>query len=376
MRIAVAVAVSLLISSDVTSTPRRRAVSQRPEAPSAVYRGNARSGVHAGTAPRAQPRVRWTATLNGSWFSPPVYFRGVVYAVDGGGRIAALDAATGATRWTSARLANVVLSPAIYGNVILAGTDSRGVVALAADDGRELWSMATDSAVFGSPVLYHDTVYVATERGTVYAIDPSARSERWRVDLGAPAHGFPAAAAGTLFVHTAAPAVVALDAFTGAERWRAARNMGPVFSDGVVYGGGDARFYALDGVSGADRWAIAAPGSATYFSNAAITHGLAIAGTNARTLVAFDIHSGAIVWTQSAADDFADPIVVDGVVYAGTGARNSSNASAPKTFRAFDALTGQPLWTHTVTGHVFVGAAAGEGMLFVQTSAGNVYALE
>jgi outer membrane protein assembly factor BamB len=219
-------------------------------------------------------------------------------------------------------------------------------------------------------------LFVSTERGTVYAIDPLTRTERWRASLGAPVHGFPAAASGTLFVHTAAPAVVALDAFTGTERWRVTRNMGPVFREGVVYGGGDGRFYAVDAASGVDRWSVAAPAGVTYFSNAAITNGLAIAGTDARSIAAFDLESGRLVWTQTAADDFADPIAIDGVVYAGTGTRNSSNPSAPRSFRAFDALTGQPLWTHSVTGHVFVGAAAGEGMLFVQTSAGNVYALE
>jgi outer membrane protein assembly factor BamB len=165
-------------------------------------------------------------------------------------------------------------------------------------------------------------------------------SEDWRFDPGMGADGFfsPVVADGLVFVGTEAGYLVAIDADSGEDRWRfstdgAIVSEAPAIADGVIYVvSQDAFLYAVDAATGAERWR---------------QH----VGSSPATLTVAD---GVLYVADNT--NFTDRTylaVADGLVII--------NGCACGSLRAFDATTGQSLWTYSpgAAGLFAVDAATG-----------------
>lgn len=164
-------------------------------------------------------RPKWVATTGGNVAGTPTVVGGSVYATDQGGRIRAVDAASGRVRWDRA-VGDVTgvpgdlsrNSPAYWqgelvsgdgwlGNPLLTGARVFGV---RATDGGRLWSTVVDSTpaaiVTGSPVVADGVAYVGvssksesessspTFRGSVVALDAATGRILWRTAMVPPGY--------------------------------------------------------------------------------------------------------------------------------------------------------------------------------------------
>ena len=112
----------------------------------------------------------------GVWATPALH-RDVLYVPLDGGRLLALDRATGAIRWEKQLHGPVWQSPVVVDDVLLQADCSGALRAFDVSDTRveppELWAVQLDACVESTPAVWDGTVYVGTRGGFMHAIaDP------------------------------------------------------------------------------------------------------------------------------------------------------------------------------------------------------------
>ena len=231
----------------------------------------------------------WRTTLDGTPVSASILVaEGVLYAGTEGGRLHALDPATGDVSWS----------------VEVGGAITRGV---AYDDG---------------------VVYVGGTGGHVLAFDAVTHQPRWRVELGAGEVGTPAVGGGRVLIARGLLEpdpphdLVALDVGTGAIDWTFASPAGgqthlAVLAPQTTYAyAEDGSLSALDPATGAVRWA-ATTGAAIGSPPALVGNTLYVACDD-RTVRALDAGTGDELWRIEVNGKPSAPTIVDGGVFLGT----------------------------------------------------------
>jgi outer membrane protein assembly factor BamB len=114
--------------------------------------------------------LRWEAPVGlpsaGEWdHFRPAADDGAVYALDGGGRVHALEAATGAARWVhpDARAGGgaVDTGPVVAAGTVYAGAGSGRVYAVDARSGERLWEHVSEADHLSQLAVAGGTVYAS-----------------------------------------------------------------------------------------------------------------------------------------------------------------------------------------------------------------------
>jgi outer membrane protein assembly factor BamB len=118
-----------------------------------------------------------------------------------------------------------------------------------------------------SPVVVDGAVYFGSGDGNLYALDAGSGELRWKFQTGDVVHASPAYDSGTLYVGSWDSYLYAVDAATGHEKWRfkggedplthnqVGFQSSPVVSGGLVYSGcRDSNVYAIDAATGKEKW--------------------------------------------------------------------------------------------------------------------------
>ena len=239
--------------------------------------------------------------------------------------------------------ARLAATPVVAENKLFV-TDVDAVVhAFAADSGAPLWTARlTESdenrgSRFGGGVSYDGgRVYATDGLGDVVALNAADGKELWRAKPGGPLRGAPTIENDAVYVLSQDNQLFALGAADGKVQWT---QSGTLESQGV--------------------FGVAAPAS---------SRGTIVAGFSSGELTAYRYENGRVLWqdalsrtsittsVSSLSDIDADPVVVDGRVYAvGQGGR----------MVALDLATGQRLWEQNFAG-ISTPWVAGE-WLFVVT---------
>jgi outer membrane protein assembly factor BamB len=258
----------------------------------------------------------------------------------------ALDAATGAPEWTFTDMPGGVSHLTVVDNRVYVNDREEILYALDATTGTVEWTFDEFQASPASPVTVADgTVYVGTlsfvrdgpNERSIYAVDAETGQERW-TDSGI----FTTAADGRVYVHPGPDNTLlqAVDADTGQEEWRfdepSARGITlPTVADGTVYvinppaaasEGNGPPLYALDADTGTTEWEYGervspfvqptVAGETLFIGEVTDQERLRIAG--------LDTGTGDRMWEWSPPlpdtnqVQSISPLVVDGVLYAGT----------------------------------------------------------
>lgn len=162
-------------------------------------------------------------------------------------------------------------------------------------------------------LLPRGTIYIGSTDSNVYAIDAVTLKDKWKFSTAGPIYGSTVCISGNILYINAYKTIYALDKNSGALIW--SYNLGhesyssPFVKDSVVY-------------------AAAAPG---LYSEQG-------------TVVALNAYTGQLIWKVDSLvhgylDASSSPTVVDGILYIGTGNRNS--------ICALDAANGNILWEVT-----------------------------
>lgn len=260
------------------------------------FRGNKwNTGVVEDTMPPEEPAAAWMTRVPGKTpVGPPALADGVVYVVDDGGTLRALDAHDGNERWSVAagtgrstgpptvaapgiviagesgaalvadrevvwQTGHETTAPAVVDEHLLLPTKD-ALLALDADDGSEVWRAGFDGPV-SRPAVAAETVY-ATD-GRLQALDLDDGSLAWTTSRGG-VESHPVLA-GDLLVGSH-DGLIGYDPGDGGQRWRFERGSGrgfdaPVATMNSLYvvelvGEGPDSLYALDWAAGAPspRW--------------------------------------------------------------------------------------------------------------------------
>jgi len=262
----------------------------------------------------------WTSdTFNAEATAPTLGPASVFVASDG--RVRALKENNGVRRWVRLSCSGEgTVQPAFSRGLLLVGDGGGDLAAYDAATGEQLWCDDESGSITSAPAVTDDTVYI-TNGGDAIAIDQFTGTRRWTFTPAdfSPLTETPAIANGVVYV-TGGSAVFALDQATGHRIWRhnlepQANISAPSIANGIVYVGGLA-LYALNAADGHVVWTNRSAG--VNVSTPAIAEGRVFVNAEDPQfgLWAFDAQNGAFLWRSEKPDEpEATVTVANGVVY-------------------------------------------------------------
>jgi outer membrane protein assembly factor BamB len=207
-----------------------------------------------------------------------------------------------------------------------------GVIALAAADGKPLWQVNLTGSLRHGPIAVQDgdawrVVLVIPENGILLCLDARDGREVWKSKPTNRTDGAPAGDGRLIAYGNCDAAVHFFDAVTGAHRGSVpvgheAQMAGGVFLyEGRAYGGTRVgELVCADGGGLTLVWHVSVASGEAYVTPA-VARGVAVVGTPAGNLAAFDAKTGAERWKVSLSNALSTVCVVDDAVFAAAGGR-------------------------------------------------------
>jgi outer membrane protein assembly factor BamB len=264
---------------------------------------------------------------------PPIYARGVLYAVNNSATAFALDANTGKVLWER-RIGRLNASSPAYsrGRIYIVNLVPGHIVKLDAKTGRILWKKSLPGRAESSPLVLGKTVYFGCEDGQLFALSTRNGNVRWSTPLGGPVKSAPAFRDGVLYVGDYGGYMNAVRASDGKLLWQSG-SLGPGFA-----------------------------ASGAFYSTPAVAYGRVYAGNNDGRVYSYDQSDGTLAWTHS----------TGGYVYSGPTV--ASTPTTPPTVYvgsfdgnvyALDAKNGETRWSHSAGGQVVGSLSAVGNIVYV-----------
>jgi outer membrane protein assembly factor BamB len=229
------------------------------------------------------------------------------------------------------------------------------------------WSYPTN-VVYSSPAVSNGVVYAASWDYKIYALNANTGSELWSYNIGSYASdSSPAVANGVVYVGSEDGYVYALKASNGDLVWRvktgSAVNSSPAVANEIVYVC-STDVYAFNARTGATLWTYPA---ACNFSSPVVVNGVVYIGSGDYNVYALDANSGTKLWSYTTGGFLnSSPAVADGRVFIG---------SEDYKVYALDAISGANLWIYPTAYRVFSSPAVADGIVYVGSEDGYLYAL-
>jgi len=232
-----------------------------------------------------------------SFETAPTVTGNVVYAVDTGGTVYAINAATGLLIWISSAVTQECGQPAVTGGVLYLACRNGSVYALNATSGAFLWTASTGTDSLAALSVSGGVIYATSWADDyLYAISVSTHKVMWTFTAGGTTQVTPVAADGLVYVSSWDGYLYAVNAQTGAKVWsHAIQNelpypFAPVVAGKVVYEvNGNERLYALNALTGAQLWSYRSGN--TLQSAPTVVNGMVYVGTGSGGLAGFGLRS-------------------------------------------------------------------------------------
>jgi outer membrane protein assembly factor BamB len=348
------------------------------------------SGYSTSTAPKTNQTL-WTYNTSGYVDSSPAVVNDTVYVGSNDDNVYALNATTGALAWKYKTSGGVDSSPAVAGGVVYIGSEDDNVYALNATTGALVWKYTTGGEVESSPAVVGGVVYVGSDDDNVYALNASTGALAWNYTTYTPVYSAPAVANGLVYASEYHGITYALNASTGTLVWNYTAfattasppfqgwiNTSPVVAGGIIFviawypaPTGFCNIFALNASTGALMWwnECADLGQ----SSLAVAGGVIFIGTTTNIpfaygyVLAFNASTGGLLWyytNRVSWYTFYSPSVAGGVVFMG----------GYNKFFALNASTGALVWSYATGGAVESSPAVADGVVYVGSEDGNVYA--
>lgn len=317
--------------------------------------------------------LKWMFKTGAAVGSEPAIVDGVVFSANLGGKLFAVDAATGTQVWRQSAGEFPGNLTVAQGKVFVGTLSDDTLHAFDVATGVEQWSSPT-LGIPGDALVIGSTVYVGTSQGQVYAMAASDGAIRWQVGIGGAVDNGIAASGHYLFIGDAVGCSLrAVDARNGSVKWSTCvgdqvEGTPTVAGGNVFVGARDGLVHALDAKTGVPVWTGDVGGE--NFSSAAAAYGLIYIGALDGKVYAFPqgcTDPCTPSWTFQTGDEIvgASPVVANGVVYIG---------SKDDTIYALDAMTGANLWSYQTGGYFNDAPAVLDGVLYIGCFDHNLYA--
>ena len=249
-------------------------------------------------------------------------------------------------------------SPAIVDGVLYVGTLAGNLIAANVESGSIVWTYAAGSPIYSSPAVEDGIVYFLSEDGMMHAVNVNDGSSNWARSIGGPGPydwSSPAVHNGNVFIATSTGNVTSLNGGTGIANWS-------------TYIG-------------------ASPNSMIAVANGKVYSGTHNFDNSSPTLVALNEADGSIAWTYDYSlshSGVTGMINCNGVAVAdgdGDGylevyfGIHNWNGAGPQAI-CLDEATGVEEWAVSIGGNSTSTPAIHEGVVFIGSDDGNVYALD
>jgi outer membrane protein assembly factor BamB len=348
---------------------------------------------------------KWKFETGSNIVSSPAVADGTVFVVSYDGNCYALDAASGKVKWKfqtdgERRFAakhihgadpegefmpdpfDVYLSsPLVSAGAVYFGSGDENVYSLDAATGKLKWKFKTGDVVHASPVIANGVLYVGSWDSYFYALDAATGTQKWRFKTGddpkihnqVGIQSSAVVAGGIVYFGCRDSNLYALDAATGEKKW-AFNNKGswvissPIVFDGRVFfaTSDSGMFHALDAKSGTSAFTLKFSGWPT-FSSPAIAGGILYVGSLSGKLFAIDLAGQKTVWEFQ-----TDGSRQNGATY--TKPDGSPNYEAAYASSFYDDML---VGVHKLmaVGCIYASPVPRDGVIYVASTDGNVYAL-
>ena len=225
------------------------------------------------------------------------------------------------------------------------------------------WQFQTKGQVLSSPAVTSDTVYIGSSDHFLYALNRETGAETWKFKTEGRVTSSPAVSGGNIYFTCYDGNTYAVDAATGTQKWKFGLPGERRFAATHLHGA------TLNGETMPDPFDF-------YLSSPVVVDGIVYFGSGDTNVYALDAASGQLKWKFKTGDVVhASPAIADGKLYIG---------SWDSYFYALDAKSGKEIWRFK-TGedpaiHNQVGiqssAAVQDGIVYFGCRDSNFYALD
>ena len=134
--------------------------------------------------------LRWVYPRTGELDSPivggPAIADNVLYFGTAGGKVYALDVATGDYKWDVQLDGDIWSTPTIKDNTLFIGTFGKKLFALNTSNGQQKWAPFTSGGALASSLLLQDTtLYFGTLDRRLHAVDSKSGMQKWKSEVEA-----------------------------------------------------------------------------------------------------------------------------------------------------------------------------------------------
>ena len=259
----------------------------------------------------------------------PLAGDGTVYVptiTEGGRKMHALDAASGAELWVSSQYYpfdtgwEFGIGAALAGDTLLTIDDQGGLQALNAQTGESVWSFRGEVGTDTPPVAIGDVVYV-TAVNSAHALDLETGEELWNFSTGMfPARGFTPVIDGGMYFFAPDLLIYGLDVTNGEQAWifgmDSMAGTAPVVAEGTVFVASEfGIIYRLDQQTGDVRWSLGL--GENMLQSLEVANGVLYLESSDGYLLALDAMTGEPLWgfNKGFFSGVRTYTVSDGVVY-------------------------------------------------------------
>ena len=273
-------------------------------------------------------------------------------------------------------------SPMVWDDAVFFGSGDGNIYSLNAASGTVNWKFKTGNVVHASPAIADGTLFIGSWDSYFYALDAATGREKWRFKTGEDPDthnqvGIQSSAAvadGMVYFGCRDSNFYALDAKTGQKKWSFPNHgswviASPAVRDGTVYWGTSdtGMFYALNATTGAKLFSLDFHGW-PMFSSPALAGNMAYIGSHNGKLFAIDVTAQKLAWTFE-----TDASRQNGPAY--TKADGTPNYDAAYASDFYDDMVVGVEKTMSV-GAILSSPVVDDGVIYVGSSDGNLYALE
>lgn len=317
-------------------------------------------------------RICWSYTINGGMSSPAVV-NGKVYVGSYDNKVYCLNASSGGFVWNYTTDGFIETSPAVMNGNVYIGSNGGKVYCLDAISGELIWNYSIGYPT-RSPTVADGKVYLGSDHQYVYCLNASSGKLVWKYNTGfMDVSSSPAMADGKIYIGSADGKVYCLDATSGKFEWNYTINdnvwSSPAVFNGMVYvASKHANVSCLNASSGELEWFFGADDDSEMCSSPAVVGGRVYIGTMGGYVYCVNASSGGLVWKCNVTSQivYSSPMVADGKVYIGGGNQGE--------IYCLNASNGKRIWTFYTSAEVFASPAVAEGIVYVPSYDGQIYA--